>query len=149
MGGGRRRPGLLARATGKMGLLVAKKGKHRLVGVQEESGAQRDSVFIVPTTKEKWSLGGMLEVPVKAVVEIRLQNTEMYQINTLYTLNLHNAICQLYLHKNKFKRRKRNWEPGLAHDECQMPIRLPGGDIKVGAHLGFGGQGQGLGWRKR
>lgn len=32
-------------------------------------------------------------------ITIRMK-VEMYQINTLYTLNLYDAICQLYLNKN-------------------------------------------------
>ena len=33
----------------------------------------------------------------------------MYQINTLYTLNLHSVTCQLYLSKASVKKRKL-WE---------------------------------------
>ena len=33
------------------------------------------------------------------LIVIIICNINTYQIITLYTLNLHNAICQLYLHK--------------------------------------------------
>jgi len=39
---------------------------------------------------------------------------EMYQINILYTLNLHNVLCQLYLNfKNKLKTTKKQQQMEL------------------------------------
>ena len=47
--------------------------------------------------KKKWKLCEGIEVLTNPTVVIILQY--MYQIITLYTLNLHNVICQLYLNK--------------------------------------------------
>ena len=48
----------------------------------------------------------MIEMLADTMMVITLRS-KLYQINTLYTLNLHNVTCQLYLNKINKQAKKR------------------------------------------
>lgn len=54
-------------------------------------------MFSPPKGKKKWQLYDGLEMLAIAMVVIILQH--LNPINLLYTLNLHDVTCQLYLNK--------------------------------------------------
>ena len=94
-----------------------------------------------------------MEVLANAVVVIIMQISndhiailQMYQINTLYILNLHNVICQFYLNFFKKEENNKSKSPGsksapfyLAHTSTQasciqLPHFLPGVTINFSQH---------------